>query len=67
MAGDKQSGESDPVQKAKSGRNKKFWGFKVPIGYNKQIKTAKALIIQQYTQKRAGWGAGKCESIFILY
>lgn len=51
--------------------------LKSPLGYNKQIKTAKALIIQQYTQQKAfckelnagrNWGSGKISSkLFISF
>lgn len=48
-------------------RQKEKFGFalKSPLGHNKQIKTAKALIIQQYTrqrlEKRRAQRAVRCE------
>lgn len=67
---------TDPIQKAKAKRRVggiKNLGFtlKSPLGYNKQIKTAKALIIQQYTQQKAlrraqRWSGRKFEAFYFF-
>lgn len=59
---------SESEDKGNEGRDddriKKF-GFtlKSPLGYNKQIKTAKALIIQQCTQQKGGGECSKAEKL----